>query len=107
MTTDQINKRFAELAGIHYHTFPKAKKYKDIFGNICLTNRGRKCLCGVRYNSRYKKPNPDYCADPRLVLEVMVEKGYWGKNWGVTIEGMLDKTGILALKAIEWMEENQ
>jgi len=121
MTTEEINRRFAELAGMHYHTFPKTKKYKDIFGNIRLTNRGRKCSCGVHYNSRYKKPNPNYCSDPRLVLEVMRNRDDWldfiqsvyDENrplWSGLLDYtdlVMDKTGQLALRAIEWMEENQ
>jgi len=122
MTTEEINKRFSELAGIHYHTFPKAKKYKDIFGNICLTNRGRKCSCGVHYNSRYKKPNLDYCAHPDLVLEEMKDrKDYFdfintvGRavpvfttvECFIAVDLIMDKTGLLALLAIRWMEEKK
>jgi len=127
MTTEEINRRFAELAGMHYHTFPKTKKYKDIFGNIRLTNRGRKCSCGVHYNSRYKKPNPNYCSDPRLVLEVMMKRDDWPKfllvvgsdrRWceylagyekrdTICIDYISNKTGQLVLAAIKWMEENQ
>jgi hypothetical protein len=59
--------------------------------------------------------NPDYCADPRLVIEAMREKGlleeflfYLSKEQytsGVSINLIMDKSGKLALLGIEWLKE--
>lgn len=99
MNTDQINKRFAELAGIH----------------IDLDSDGQ-CSCGQFHS--LTNPIPDYCADPRRVLEVMMKREDWMGDFGfevfisptgdygvISVDIILDKTGQLALKAIEWMEE--
>ena len=97
MTTEEINERFSELAGICWH------EYDPEIG--CGVNRSFCTDCNADPScSNFK--NPDYCADPRLVLEVMMKLEYWGENWGVTIGSMLDKTGKIALEAIKWIEEN-
>ena len=69
---EQLCKEFTELTGGHWHEFPRAQQYKDCFGNICNTNRGRRCACGASFNSRYKSPNPTY-GNPADVLRVMKE----------------------------------
>jgi hypothetical protein len=106
MTTEEINKRFAELAGQNYSEFSSigldGKKYVHYF-------------------------LPDYCAHPDLVLEVMMKRDDWPKfllvvgsdrRWceylagyekrdTICIDYILNKTGQLALKAIKWMEEKK
>ena len=64
--------------------------------------------------------NPDYCADPRLVLKAMMEREdypYFSERIGWYIqreEGRLiytylimDTTGKLAQLAIKWLEEGK
>ena len=102
MTTEEINRRFAELVGVEWH---------DV---VCASPGDYLCSCGKRFESSgdyvlHLPPyyhTPDYCANPVLVLEVMMKLEYWGENWGVTIGSMLDKTGKIALEAIKWIEEN-
>lgn len=72
----QLCKEFTELTGGHWHEFPRAQQYKDYFGNICNTNRGRRCACGVSFNSRYKSPNPTY-ENPADVLRKIIEIGLY------------------------------
>jgi hypothetical protein len=95
MTATEINRKFAELAGIPSRFAP------------------------FTY--------PDFCADPRLVLEVMMRREDWQKfgklylmfasfttedpleenyNFAISTKEMMDTTGLLALKGIEWMEKN-
>jgi len=99
MNTEEINERFSKLAGICWH-----RNENDYY----FVGRGGKVFsdcskCGCRYS---EDDLPDYCANPVLVLEVMMKLGYWGENWGVIIGSMLDKTGKIALEAIKWIEEN-
>ena len=65
---------------------------------------------------------PDYCADPRLVIEVMRERGDWdrfrlvigvGYRDGpyknsityISLDLIMDKTGKLARLATEWIKQ--
>jgi hypothetical protein len=111
---DPRNKKFAELCGIFWHE-PKTQR------NI---NLGWKCSCG-EHNCRFV--NPDYISDPRLVLNEMVKRPDWriGDSSGfisqigipslhgvrlfdnVKIEYILDTTGLLLDKGIEFMEERK
>lgn len=111
MTTAEINKRFCELAGICWHERRTDTPYS--------------CSCGEDFSGaahfywhKDSHPNPDFCADPRLVLAVMMKQENFGeflREIGgngddieyapcVPISLILDKTGQLALKAISWME---
>jgi len=106
MKTEEINKRFCELAGIEWIDRP------DTMCPCCADN--------LSYNA-------DYCSDPRLVLEVMMKREDWPefRDHSNTIDGyyiedifyvnladyirvdfILDKTGQLALLAIRWMERS-
>jgi hypothetical protein len=113
MNTEQINKRFAKLAGICWHK-PSKPEYCD--GSL-----GGRCKI-------IRDDNPDFCGDPRLVLEVMMKREDWYYHVGRTkygfllslfkyhqedVEGavssmlknyILDTTGLLAMKAVEFME---
>jgi hypothetical protein len=109
MTKEDINKRFAELAGICWHEC----EYEVVDGFT-------KWVCGKCNKSRNTSdPDPnDYCSDPRLVLEVMMKREDWHPffidmglpvmkgHYCIPIYWMLDKTGKFALKAIEFMEKN-
>lgn len=109
MNKEQINKRFCELAGIHWHHYIEDDNFVLI------------CSCGHKtYFYENCCANPDFCDDPRLVLEVMMKRedftGFLNSldgrigDWQDLLEWfiynyMIDKTGQLALKAISWMEE--
>ena len=103
MTPTEINKRLAKLLGICWH--------EDITCYAC-DPVVRLCSCGA---VGWPEPcrNPDFCADPRLVLRVMVENPKWMVQFNelpnclLLIASMLDKTGKLALKAISFMEEKK
>ena len=111
MTTTEINKRFAELVGLCWHEL--LVKHGAITG----------CSCGEnRHTLYYAHQNPDYCADSRLVLEVMKGRKdylafldsclppFTSSRAAVTahwVDIFMDKTAQLALKAIEWMEEQK
>jgi hypothetical protein len=103
MTTTEINKRLAELAGICWHKWDEV----SFFVMGCTK-------CGLKGDPN-KHPNPDFCADPRLVLEVMKTKClfmndlfrecvYHGMDWFL-FTYILDTTGKLALAAIGFLEE--
>jgi hypothetical protein len=64
--------------------------------------------------------NPDYCGDPRLVIEAMQERDDWfdfvqyicpidnKPAWSAILDLLdliMDKSGKLAMLAIEWMKE--
>ena len=101
MTPEQINKRFAERAGIKpkkFYYYPDAP--------------------GTEYY-------PDFCADPRLVLEVMKKREDWIEfadrsmviatidpftdacTYAIPIYKIQDKTGLFAREAISFMEEKK
>lgn len=98
MTKDQINKRFAELAGIP------------------TTGTWRSADSSVTWEPF------DYCKHPDLVLEEMKDrKDYFdfintvGRavpvfttvECFIAVDLIMDKTGLLALLAIRWMEEKK
>jgi hypothetical protein len=102
MTPEQINKEFAELAGICWHEL----------------NLEEYCpKCGKSFRGYYlDSPNPDFCADPRLVLKVMkrdydtwlrfltwLDKWYLPTNLDSFGLLLLDTTGKLALAAIAFL----
>jgi hypothetical protein len=97
VTTQEINKRFAELVGLPLCDFDKHPPFADL---------------------------PNFCADPRLVLKVMNNhsKGklfyaklmYAGNSVEIIDDDgyisryyMTDTAGKLALKAIEFMEKEK
>ena len=105
------NKRFAELVGI---CWCEPEYYNEDID---------KChKCGAIYSTgRRSTAHPDFGADPRLVLEEMMKREDWGgfsqflflkygiEMTGVTsiftpIEYILNTTGLLRDKAIEWLE---
>ena len=62
---------------------------------------------------------PDYCADPRLVIEAMRERDDWQEfgthylllagvkniwEFGIPLDLMMNREGALALLALEWIE---
>lgn len=118
MTPEQINKRFAELAGVPWHE--KASIKPDISPNGAVWVTLVVCSCGDEvFDCQWAdhRKNPDFCADPRLVLEVMMKRRDWKDFvWVVGIykeqtnkiyicyDYIRDTTGLLALAAIEWME---
>jgi hypothetical protein len=112
MTPQEINEKFARLAGICEHEHdkdtiePQGWKY-PVNSFPCL-------------QTHIAESHPDFCADPRLVLREMSKKGdYLWFFSSITpimhLRGMLnwvddyilDTTGKLALKASEWMEKDK
>ena len=60
-------------------------------------------------------PSPDYCGDPRLVIEAMRKRWDWEEFYDFLvhecvirelIDLIMDKTGRLAVLATEWMKEH-
>jgi len=121
MNTTEINRRFSELAGICWHrgstsvyTSKRQLDFRCYFCDFQDTIREDEESCPY-------DPNPDYCAHPDLVLEVMQKKKYFGDfldyigGRGDNIEYcscvpvflIMDKTGQLALLGIEWLEKNK
>jgi hypothetical protein len=116
MNTQEINKRFAELAGICWHE-------KD-GGIYPFRFPCKKCGEIVEWQDAY----PNFCADPRLVLEAMMKREDWyyfvgrtkygfllslfryhqedteGAVYSMLKEYILDTTGKLAIAAIAWLE---
>ena len=91
---EEINKRFAKAAGIKQRSWIT----KGMDGKL------------------YTHSDPDFCANPLLVLEVMSKRDGWdgifsyleGFEWWSTKEFvemfLFDKTGLLALKEAEYLE---
>jgi hypothetical protein len=111
MASQEIIKRFAELAGICWHEITDGMDHQSYEGRVLYL-----CSCGEEFHNgelHIEVSNPDFCADPRLVLEVMVKREDWGeflyesgyyKTRTELIKLILDTTGLLAIKAIEFME---
>jgi len=108
-----LNREFAELVGICWHDYGRIQ-YED--GAIEFLTC-RKC--------KSVTPNPDYAADPRLVLREMVKRKDFGGDFGfqqiiggpeydkididylIDSNGELDTTGKLRNKAIEFLKEGR
>ena len=112
------NRQFAELAGLKWHE----KKDKVTYG-YAPCSCGKLFGRGVDLINHIYRENPDYSADPRLVLEVMRKRADWIEfcnsigaaetpDYSVGLNGyqmvdidlILDKTGKLLDAAIKWME---
>lgn len=112
---DDLNRRLHEALGKCWHRgFTTTYRTPDTLADFKCYN------CGLtqeirEYGEEYN-PNPDYCADPRLVIEVMMEREDWlefaahylivdvhSQEDGIQIDLIMDKTGKLAKLAIEWL----
>ena len=114
MTPTEINKRLAELLGICWH--------EPLFPNSHICEH-----CGLVFEEDMAGYNPDFCRDPRLVLREMMRRSDWdlvinerdicfgniiggwvkiGKKYShwVHTNYILDETGLLAMKAITFLE---
>lgn len=103
-----MNRRFAELVGADYHSY----ETKGMDGKMHLHS------------------NPDFAADPRLVLREMMKREDWPEFFHFLIEKGLavysrpifgaerrpyylsdtlftDTTGLLRDRAVEWMERRK
>jgi hypothetical protein len=112
MKIEQINRRFAELSEICWHVYQEQ-------GMLYRCSCGATRECESSIIEHCDKNNPDFCAHPELVLEVMMPMEGFGDylaylcatNYNqclgalVPVEYMRDKTGKFALLAIKWMEE--
>jgi len=106
-----INRRLHLALGKCWH---ENTRY-SIFSGCRIYSYGS-CPCGKWY---CEAKNPDYCADPRLVIEAMREHcclldflmyagffpqdGHADESW--LIEYIMDKTGKLTKLATEWLKE--
>jgi hypothetical protein len=125
MTTNEINKQLHEALEKCWHE-PEIlhTTVKNISGIIGTTTGFGSWICKKCHRVINDCSNPDYCADPRLVIEAMMERPdfalwmahleYIGDNieatdWDhtVDIDLIMDKTGKLALLAIEWMRKEK
>jgi hypothetical protein len=95
MTTTEINKKLAELLGVE----PKTIHFGTVFPH-------------------YLNVWPDFCTDPRLVLDELDRKGnldqfvdsLWtmaSRPYAIPVLYIRNTTGLLAAKACEWLEHNQ
>ena len=77
---------------------------------------------GEKWYRYSPQDNPDYCADPRLVIEAMQEREDWPKfvyyiasshlstildSTYAVINLIMDRTGELAKLATEWLKEKE
>ena len=93
------NKRFAELVRVRWYPADPSKPPEDDW-----------VFCGGKIWGALD--NPDYAADPRLVLRVMMKREDWrdfaewafNGDYQTLAEMTLDTTGKLRDKAIEWLE---
>ncbi len=97
MTSNEINNRFGELSEIKPERINGLNMYSQEVDRL---------------------EYPNFCRDPRLVLEVMMKRKDWPHFqmtlFKETAHGriadcipiiyMKDTTGLLALKGIEWLE---
>lgn len=106
--TQEINRRLHEALGKCWHE--PASNFR------CYCHKCGKTIPrdGVTGNII----RPDYCTDPRLVIEAMMEKWIWDKfagslcernkrqvgNYNISLDLIMDKTGKIAKLAIDWLE---
>lgn len=115
---DNTNKAFHEAARKCWHE-ELVKEVEDDSGFVTYI-----CSCGSCYSFRdhikkhIAESNPDYCDDPRLVIEVMRKREDWDefcifveqKCWYDAypwIDLFMDKTGKLRDLALEWLEKEK
>jgi hypothetical protein len=102
-----LNQRLHEALGHCYHDWQK------ITVDLETLYECRKC--GVETWAPY---NPDYVADPRLVLREMRKREDWeefceSNRWiwanymAIKIDVMLDTTGKLAQLALDWITNGE
>jgi hypothetical protein len=114
------NRRFAKLAGLPYFTIEHIDgEWVCGCGFKVLWEDGKMAIQHLRSHN-----SPDYAADPRLVLEVMLSRkdgplfmarlmygfeqpGVEAIDWdnNIDVDYILDTTGKLRDLAIEWMEK--
>lgn len=109
---DDINRRLHEaLEEKCWHEF----EYDPDFENETYWT----CKCGIKTTDNANYSNPDYCADPRLVIEAMRERNedstfityvvtqhpykYKYAEYAI-VDLMMNREGALALLALEWIE---
>ena len=112
------NCELAELVGLRWHEFST-----DKFGEPKVCSCGFVTVTRGDMESHIQKCNPDYAADPRLVLREMAKredfplfmaKLMYGDNvegidWdhNIDIDYILDTTGLLALAARDFMRKEK
>ena len=104
------NRELHELLGLCWHEI------------VAIDRINYVCSCGKVYkiDDKYACVNPDYAADPRLVLREMMKREDWfefvneigqmEQNEGsdmIYLIYILDTTGKLRDLAIEWLKNNK
>ena len=110
------NRALHELLGLCWHEFFPYILSTDPPG----MSRCTKCKKPFRlYAAVFKTTNPDYAADPRLVLREMRKREDWRKfcmtigdiglnDWPLIKSGyVMDTTGKLTDLAIKWLKEKE
>jgi hypothetical protein len=126
MTTNEINQALHEALGKCWHESELYAIVKNTDGLVGTTTDNESNEVRFNPSLRCKKchvsdcSNPDYCGDPRLVIEAMQERDDWfdfvqyicpidnKPAWSAILDLLdliMDKSGKLAMLAIEWMKE--
>lgn len=108
---NDINRRFVELLG------PPLCWHEEVESHDFGMDGYSVCSCG---EEDCYKPNPDFIADPRLVLVEMMKREDWKEFvetagvWSnrttgmmsehILIDYILNTTGLLVTAAVEWLE---
>ena len=102
----EINQQLHEALGRCWHEWNGASS-----GMTCI-----RCDIRVACHNTSPPPNPNYCDDPRLVLEAMRGREDWHcfQQWAYArmrfsgfVIVIMDKTGLLAEDALEWLGEKE
>ena len=114
LSNDEVNQRLHKAFGYCVHEMVKdSSKYFSWF-----------CCAECKYMASEPSRSPNYCANPLLVLREMRERGDFGRwvsvvnglsinedgyllNDVIPIDLILDTTGKLARKALEWVERSK
>ena len=113
MEAQEINRRLHEALGKCWHETERRYVAGDI-KSVC-----KKCNA---YGFPILQSNPNYCADPRLVIEAMIGRRDWIKFLkhitnhcmsgyasinNFTRDRIMDRTGKLAVLATEWINKQK
>ena len=125
--TQESNKAFHEAAGKKWHEWayrPRLTAYHGILSfKECSCGKDSYGLSRESLDKHIEDNNPDYAADPRLVIEVMREREDWdefadtyfipaitgdGKRMFYISEHLImNRTGKLRDLALEWINKQK
>jgi hypothetical protein len=107
-----LNQRLHEALGLCWHHWVLGKQKFDESDHFYCTK------CGYRLGYTETTDQPDYVADPRLVLREMQKREDWidfceSNRWiwanymAIKIDVILDTTGKLARLALDWLKSGE